>query len=44
MQVAAIIRRYADIVPRWAMLVVASRRTGIRERGGQGPMWGSFAL
>ena len=29
--VHAIIRRYADMLPRRAMLVVASRRLGIRE-------------
>ena len=31
-RVAAIIHRCADIVPRRAMLVVASRRMGMRER------------
>ena len=44
MRVAAIIRRYADMLPRRAMLVVASRRLGIREHRGQDPMWVSFAL
>ena len=44
MRIAATIRRYANIVPRRAMLVVASRRMGKRERRRQGPMWGSFAL
>ncbi len=44
MRVAAIIRRYADVLPRWAMLVVASCRMGTREHRGQGPMWVSFAL
>ena len=42
MRVAAIIRRYVDMLPRWAMLVVASRRMGTREHRGQGPMWVFF--
>ena len=36
---AAIIRRCADLVPRCAMLVVASRSVGMRMRIGQGLTW-----
>ena len=44
-RVAAIISRCADIVPRWAMLVVASHHVGISEpRRVQGLSGHSFAL
>ena len=43
-RVAAIISRCADIVPRRAMLVVASHHVGISERRVQGLSGRSFAL
>ena len=41
---AAIIRRCTDIVPRRAMLVVASRSMGIRVRRGAGPHVGGRSI
>ncbi len=38
------IRRCADLVPRRAKLVVASRRMGMRVRRGQGPTWAGVPL